>query len=76
MATGTISLRELLDEIEAELVEAIRIENEAIEAAIADGEFEEWVDIEEFHEWLDSIEPTLGELEARDMTDYGFGHNA
>lgn len=49
------------------------------ERAILDQEYEESIeeiDFEEFHRWLDSLEPTIGELEARDMSDCGFGHQA
>lgn len=61
------------DETELEMVRTAIEE----EVAILDQEFEEsGMDTEEFHRWLDSLEPTIGELEARDMSDCGFGHQA
>lgn len=60
---------------EEEFVRALVAEQAELEAIIADCEFEEAPeDMEEFHEWLDSMEAAYGELELRDLGDPGFGH--
>lgn len=59
---------------EEELVRALMAEQAEHEAIIADCEFEDEMDMEEFHRWLDAMESTYGELELRDLGDPGLGH--
>lgn len=59
---------------EEEFVRALVAEQAEHEAIIADCEFEDEMDMEEFHAWLDSLESSQGELENRDLTDGFLGH--
>ncbi len=75
-------MRSAMEVLDAEVLEeeafvrALMAERAEFEATIAACEFEKEMDVEGFHRWLNSLEPTMGELEARDLGDCGFGHVA
>lgn len=73
------AIRLILDQAEEQFFRAIRLEQSEIDEINEECEFGDLFDefdVEALHAWLDSLEPTIDELNSRDLTDYGFGHDA
>jgi hypothetical protein len=63
-------------DVVAEQALALIAEADLVAKTIAEAEQEEEMDAEELERWFESLEPTLAELEARDLGDAFLGHDA